>query len=75
MLVEYPGYVADEQKVLETLGGAAGLARQLQVGGGCRSPGTRPCLLLAAHVVERLAGNLAGLVPTVLLQPTFTPTG
>lgn len=32
ILVEYPGYVGDEQKVLETLGGTAGLARQLQVG-------------------------------------------
>ena len=31
MCVEYPGYVADEERVLETLGGTAGIARQLQV--------------------------------------------
>ncbi|PRW32690.1 General transcription factor 3C polypeptide 5 [Chlorella sorokiniana] len=30
MCVEYPGYVGDEQRVLETLGGTAGIARQLQ---------------------------------------------
>ncbi|KAL4424601.1 hypothetical protein ABPG77_009185 [Micractinium sp. CCAP 211/92] len=30
ILIEYPGYVGDEQRVLETLGGAAGLASQLQ---------------------------------------------
>lgn len=31
LCVEYPGYVGDETKVLETLGGTDGIARQLQV--------------------------------------------
>ena len=39
MCVEYPGFVADEERVLETLGGTAGIARQLQVGGAGRAAG------------------------------------
>jgi hypothetical protein len=31
LCVEYPGYVADEHRVLDTLGGLPGIARQLQV--------------------------------------------
>ncbi len=30
LCVEYPGYVGDEHKVLETLGGLEGIAGQLQ---------------------------------------------
>ena len=30
--VEYPGYVADRQRALQTLGGADGIACQLKVG-------------------------------------------
>lgn len=46
--IEYPGYVADEAKVLETLGGAVGIARQLQVRGR-GPPGGGAANLLAAR--------------------------
>lgn len=48
--VEYPGYVGDEQRVLETLSGLEGIAHQLQVrDGGCgrceRGSAAARCLL------------------------------
>lgn len=48
ILIEYPGYVGDEQRVLETLGGAAGLASQLQVGAACAIEAA--CLLRTSAV-------------------------
>lgn len=51
LCVEYPGYVADEQRVLETLGGLHGIARQLQVRGRCGGA----CICSAALLL--LQGN------------------
>lgn len=61
LCLEYPGYVGNEEKVLETLGGLDGLARYLQVGAASQNDllhavlhwsrqqrGCRPCLAVAS---------------------------
>lgn len=57
LCVEYPGYVADEQRVLETLGGAAGIAHQLQVRPQGQAPWGRQFLAAcAAHLPGKATG-------------------
>jgi hypothetical protein len=76
LCVEYPGYVADEQRVLDTLGGLPGIARQLQVRALAR--------LLAEEAEGRLGPLAAGgsgwraalivLLLALALPPFFLPS-